>query len=86
MHLVQAKTLLPFGNLAHCKLGCFLTLAVGLYFPLNLTSVTPIADFFSQIVQIFSAIKFRISPDYQNPMSNKTLKLLMTKTFWNLVI
>jgi hypothetical protein len=57
MHFAQAKTLLPEGNLVHCKFGFFLTLAVGLNFPLSFTRVFPIDDFFPQIEQIFSAIE-----------------------------
>jgi len=38
IHLVQAKTLLPEGNLVHCKLGYFLFLMVGLYFPRSFLS------------------------------------------------
>ena len=56
MHLAQAKTLLPEANRSHWRLGYFLTLVVGLYFPLNLTRTTPSADFFPQIVQTFSDI------------------------------
>lgn len=54
MHLAQAKTRLPEGKRTHCKFGYFLTLEVGLYFPLNLTRVTPIAECFLQIEQTFS--------------------------------
>ena len=60
MHFVQAKILLPAffpeTKRTHWRLGYFLTLLVGLYFPLNFTRVTAIPDFFLQIVQIFSAI------------------------------
>ena len=56
MHLAQARTLFPEGNLSHWRFGCFLTFDVGLYFPLNLTRVTFSDDFFPQIVQTFSAI------------------------------
>lgn len=65
MHLAQARTLLPeglpaqAGKRTHCKFGYFLTLEVGLYFPLNLTRVTPIAECFLQIEQIFS-IEYKI--------------------------
>jgi len=58
MHLAHAKTRLPEGKRAHCRLGYFLTLEVGLYFPLNLTRVTPIAECFLHIEQIFSAMVF----------------------------
>jgi hypothetical protein len=54
MHLVQALTLLPEGNLTHCKLGFFLFLTVGLYFPLSLTLLPTIVDFFSQIAHCFA--------------------------------
>ena len=71
MHFVQAKTRLPRlcrgfsidflsepeeDKRTHWRLGYFLTLDVGLYFPLSFTRVTPIEDFFPQIEQIFSAI------------------------------
>ncbi len=56
MHLAQAKMRLPEGKRVNCKLGYFLTLEVGLYFPLNLTRVTPIAECFLQIEQTFSII------------------------------
>ena len=62
MHLAQARTLLPASfprnKRAHCRLGCFLTLDVGLYFPLSFTRVPPIEDFFWQIEQIFSMLCF----------------------------
>lgn len=54
MHLAQAKTRLPDGKRVHCKFGYFLIFEVGLYFPLNLTRVTPIAECFLQIEQTFS--------------------------------
>jgi hypothetical protein len=56
MHLAQAKTRLPDANLTHCKLGYFLTFAVGLYLPLSFTRVTAIDDFFPQIEQTFSIL------------------------------
>jgi len=56
MHLAHAKTRLPEGKRVHCKLGYFLTFEVGLNFPLSFTRVLPMADFFPQIVQTFSAI------------------------------
>ena len=49
MHLVQAKTLLPEGKRAHCKLGYFLFLMVGLYFPRSLTLLQTIIPLFPQI-------------------------------------
>ena len=49
IHLVQAFTLLPEGKRTHCKLGCFLFLMVGLYFPLNFTLLPTIVPFFPQI-------------------------------------
>jgi len=58
MHLAQAKILLPELKRTHWRLGFFLTLEVGLYLPLSFTRVTPIADFFPQIVQIFSMHPF----------------------------
>ena len=49
MHLVQALTLSPEGNLTHCKLGfCFL-LIVGLYFPRSFTLRQAKIYFFPQI-------------------------------------
>jgi len=59
MHFAQAKTRSLEGKRTHCKFGYFLTLEVGLYFPLNLTRVTPIAECFLQIEQIFS-IEYKI--------------------------
>ena len=56
IHLAHANTRFPEANLTHWRFGYFLTLLVGLYFPLNLTRVTDIPDFFPQIVQIFSDI------------------------------
>jgi hypothetical protein len=53
MHLAQAFTLLPEPKRTHCKLGCFLTFAVGLYFPLNLTRVVDIIEPLPQIEHFF---------------------------------
>jgi len=56
MHFAQARVFFPDGKRTHCKFGYFLTLDVGLYFPLNFTRVTPIAECFLQIEQTFSAM------------------------------
>ena len=68
MHLVQAKILLPAkilkflclvstGTRVHCRLGYFLVLEVGLYFPRSFTNFVIILDFFAQITHFF-VIKF----------------------------
>jgi len=49
MHLVQAKTRLPEGNLVHCKLGYFLLLVVGLYLPRSFTRRQTTIDDLPQI-------------------------------------
>jgi hypothetical protein len=49
MHLVQAFTRLPEAKRTHWRLGYFLFLTVGLYFPLSFTSFPTIIDFLSQI-------------------------------------
>ena len=52
MHLVQALTLLPDANLTHWRLGYFLFLTVGLYFPLNFFSRQTIVDVLPQIAAV----------------------------------
>jgi len=69
IHLVQAKTRLPEGNLTHCKFGYFLFLMVGLYFPLNFTLLPTITPPFPQIAHCFAIVflsyqKFLISSSY----------------------
>ena len=54
MHLAQALTLFPLGNLVHCKLGYFLFLEVGLYFPRSFLSFQVTVEVFLQIEQIFA--------------------------------
>jgi len=75
MHLAQANTRLPVflpeTKRTHCKFGYFLILEVGLYFPLNLTRVTDIADFFLQIEQTFSIVINMI----------KMYKVILTSSF-----
>ena len=68
MHLVQAKTRLPRkgiafrgdvvfkGILTHCKLGYFLLLVVGLYFPRSFFSFQTTVDFLLQIGQTFAIL------------------------------
>ncbi len=53
IHLVHAKTRLPARVLAHCKLGYFLFLMVGLYFPLSFFNLQTIMVDFPQISQVF---------------------------------
>ena len=57
IHFAQAKTLFPLNKRTHCKLGYFLTFWVGLYLPLNFTSVQDMPDFFWQMVQILLAME-----------------------------
>lgn len=61
MHLAHANTLLPLFKRAHCKLGYFLTLVVGLNFPRNFTSLHPIDDVLLHIEQILLAIVVKIT-------------------------
>jgi len=49
MHLVQALTLLPDAKVTHCKLGYFLFLMVGLYFPRSFFNLPTILPRFPQI-------------------------------------
>ncbi len=49
MHLVQALTRLPEDKVAHCKLGCFLFLMVGLYLPRSFFSFQTIFPFLPQM-------------------------------------
>ncbi len=67
MHLVQALTLLPEGNFAHCKLGYFLFLIVGLYFPRSFTCFQTTTYFFPQIVHCLDI-----------PSSRNSTKLIFT--------
>ena len=71
MHFVQAKTLLPEGNLTHCKLGFFLFLMVGLYFPLSLTLLPTIIDLLPQIAHCFSINLFDLRAGYQEGIFGK---------------
>lgn len=48
MHLVQIFLRLPSGKVAHCKLGYFLFLGVGLYLPLSKFLLPPIIVPFPQ--------------------------------------
>ncbi len=54
MHLAQALTLWPEANLAHCKLGCFLLLIVGLYLPRSLTLFQTMVEVLPQILHCFA--------------------------------
>ena len=67
IHLVQAKILLPAkilkflclvstGTRVHCRLGYFLVLEVGLYFPRSFTNFVIILDFLAQITHAFAII------------------------------
>ena len=59
MHFVQALTLFPEFKVTHCKLGCFLTLIVGLYFPLSFLNCQTIIEDLPHRAHSF-AIVFRI--------------------------
>ena len=56
MHLVQAKTLLPEAKRTHCKLGFFLFLTVGLYFPRSFFNRQTIIDDLPQIEHCLAII------------------------------
>jgi hypothetical protein len=53
---VQILALSPEGKIAHCKLGFFLFLGVGLYLDISLLYFLPIVDFFPQIAQILGIV------------------------------
>jgi hypothetical protein len=65
MQLVQAKTLLPEGNLVHCKLGYCLFLVVGLYFPLSFFRTHTKVDDFPQSAHCLAIWKYDIIRKWQ---------------------
>ena len=64
MHLAQAFTLLPEAKRTHWRLGCFLFLMVGLYFPLSFFNFQTILPLLPQIAHCLGIYQHSIRVFY----------------------